>query len=139
MSKFLELCEKVESLLREAGETDPNTVPADPNAATAPAPAVPEASEQPPTGVSDDNNEIHVVTNDEIKEMVLNLSKYLEKNLGESDPLKKKIAEVVPTIDNSDDKIKAVVTAIASIVNPQVENPNVPVKPAEVGGEAQTV
>lgn len=129
MSKFLDLCDKVESLLREQQDPSANVVPA--------APADPTmGGEAPPTDVATDSTEIHIVTNDEIKDMVLNLSDYLTKNLSESDPLRKTLKELSTDVNNSDEKIKAVVDAIINVVNPEVENPDVPVPRAETGGSA---
>ena len=129
MSKFITLCEKIESLLKEQEDPNANVVPA--------APADPTmGGEAPPTDVATDTTEIHVVTNDEIKDMVLNLSDYLAKNLNESDPLRKTLKELSTDVNNSDEKIKTVVDAIINVVNPKVENPDVPVPRAETGGSA---
>jgi hypothetical protein len=129
MSKFIDLCDKVESLLKEQQDPNANVVPA--------APADPNmGGEAPPTDVATDSTEIHVVTNDEIKDMVLNLSDYLAKNLNESDPLRKTLKELSTDVNNSDEKIKTVVDAIINVVNPKVENPDVPVPRSETGGSA---
>jgi hypothetical protein len=129
MSKFIALCEKIESFLKEQEDPNANIVPAAP---TDPA----MGGEMQPTDIATDSNPIHIVTNDEIKDMVLNLSNYLVKNLNESNPLRKTLTELSTDVNNSDEKIKAVVDAITGVVNPKVENPDVPVPRAETGGSA---
>jgi hypothetical protein len=130
MSKFTELCEKVESFLKEQEGVDPNAqtaAPVDPNASAVP----PEVTEQPPEGVATDATPAHIVTNDQIKDMVVNLVDYLQDNLGESNPLASKLKEISTTMDNSDEKVMAAVEALSDVVSKKVENPNVMVKPAE--------
>lgn len=135
MNKFTTLCEKVEKLLKEQENVDPNAVA--PAAAPAPEAAPAAAPEEtPPSDISTDSSSIHIATNDEIKKMILNLSNYLQDNLSESNALRKALKEVGTDIDNSDESIKKVIDIILNVVNPETENPDVPVPPAETGGES---
>jgi hypothetical protein len=139
MSKFLALCEKVEAFLKEAGEVPP--APVDPNAAPAPEAGLTDATpanagpETPPPPSSDPT---HIVTNDQIVNMVKFLADYLEKNLGNSDPLKEKLSSLGKIDPNKDDDIKRVVQALSGIVDPNQENSEVPVEDTNApasGGE----
>jgi hypothetical protein len=135
MSKFLELCEKVESLLKEANETDPNATPAapaDPNAVPV---TPPEVTEQPPVGTATNSDPTHIATNDDIKNIVAFLSKYLIDKLPEDDGLRKKL-EIVSQNDNSDEKTKNTIDTLKGVVDPKITNTETMVPPSETGGSA---
>jgi len=129
MSKFLALCEKVEAFLKEAGEVPP--APVDPNAAPAPEAGLTDATpanagpETPPPPSSDPT---HIVTNDQIVNMVKFLAEYLQKNLGQSDALAKKLNSLGKIDANKDEDIKKVVQTLSGIVDPNVQNSEVPVE-----------
>jgi hypothetical protein len=136
MSKFLELCEKVESLLKE-NQQDGTVAPADPSqqaAATAQAGlGDPAAGDQPPK-VATNADPTHVLTNPQIEELVKTLSSYLQKNLGEDDALSKALKTLEDEgIDDSDDSAKKIYDKIIAIVNPEKAqaNPEVAVPEAE--------
>jgi hypothetical protein len=140
MSKFLELCESVHSYLREAGEFDPNAAPAAPAAPTNPnANSVipPEVKEQPPVGNATNSDPAHIATNDDIKDIVTFLSKYLVDKLPKDDGLRKKLL-LVSQNDNSDEKTKDTIEALKGVVDPNITSTETFVPPAETGGEATT-
>jgi hypothetical protein len=133
MSKFTALCEKVEKLLRE----QEGVVPTDPNAVAPAAPAPVEGAGDPAAGdqqppAATDQSDIHIVTNDQIKDLFLNLKDYLTKNLGGDNALVKALV-ALGTINNSDDDIKKIYDKIISIVNPEQAqaNPDIPVPETE--------
>jgi hypothetical protein len=70
--------------------------------------------------------------------MVKFLADYLEKNLGNSDPLKEKLSSLGKIDPNKDDDIKRVVQVLSGIVDPNQENSEVPVEDTNApasGGE----
>jgi hypothetical protein len=129
MSKFLALCEKVEAFLKEAGEVPP--APVDPNAAPAPEAGLTDATPEnagPEIAPEPSSDPTHIVTNDQIVNMVKFLAEYLQKNLGESDALAKKLNSLGKIDPNKDEDIKKVVQALSGIVDPNQESSEVPVE-----------
>lgn len=72
MSKFINLCNSVEKMLREANEGEAQPVTQDPNATQPAAGANQIGSDQQPTNVSDDSA-VQVVSNDELKKLLTNM------------------------------------------------------------------
>jgi hypothetical protein len=99
MSKFLELCEKVQKSLNEQGE-DPNALaPAEP----APGEPIP-ATDAPGAPMIDPNveSEIKVVTNDQIKEFVAALKDFYQSNNAMTADAKEEINKLPSTAEDED-------------------------------------
>jgi hypothetical protein len=132
MSKFTALCEKVEKLLRE----EEGALPTDPNAAApAPAPAPVEGAGDPAAGdqqppIAPDKGDIHILSNDQIKDLVLNLKDYLVQNLGKENGLSQALIDL-GSVSNDDGDIKKIYDEIASVVIPKKAETNTKEFPKE--------
>ena len=91
MSKFLELCEKVQRTLNEAGE-DPNAMQA------APAPPAPGA----PTIDPNTESEVKVVTNDQLKDLVAAMKDFYQSGNALSADATSEINKLPSTAEDQD-------------------------------------
>jgi hypothetical protein len=101
MSKFLELCEKVQKTLNEQGE-DPNAMGGAP---ATPAPGQPDPTADTPGAPTIDPNvesEVKVVTNDQIKEFVAAMKDFYQSGNALSAEAMEEIAKLPSTAEDKD-------------------------------------
>jgi hypothetical protein len=131
MSKFLDLCEKVECFLREDQQDGTATpeAPADAGQLAQAGAGDPAAGDQQPP-VAPDKGDIHVLSNDQIKDLVLNLKDYLIQNLGKENGLSKALIDL-GSVSNDDKDVKTIYDEIAKVVIPKKAETNTKEFPEE--------
>jgi hypothetical protein len=106
MSKFIALCEKVETFLKEQGEVPQPAPNADPNAAVPPGQSIeqPQATLDPNT-----QSEINDVSNDKIEELIETIVNFYQKGKALSSESVKEIS-LLPskiTSENSQETVES--------------------------------
>ena len=130
MSRFLKLCEQVQSNLNE-DFTDPNALAVDPNAPVATPTATDTTATTPPVDPKTPTA-LPIVTNDEIAELANSLQTfYKQDNPQLSDEQVNEIKALNPANDKTDDAIKNVVLKLISIFKPNSPS-NVEIDPAKI-------
>ena len=132
MSRFLKLCEQVQSNLNE-DLTDPNALAptVDPNA-QAPAPEAIDTTATTPPVDPNEPSALPIVSNDEIAELANSLQTfYKQDNPKLSDEQVNDIKALNPANDKTDEAIKNVVLKLISIFKPNSPS-NVEIDPAKI-------